>query len=106
MEFLTKPFRDQDLLDAIQLALDRNRAAREQQREADDLQKRYATLTAREREVMSLVITGIPNKQIAAELGSSEPTVKIQRGNVMEKMRAGSVVELVRIADKIKLAKK
>jgi len=106
VEFLTKPFREQELLDAIQVALERNRAARKEQSEADDLQRRYETLTAREREVMSLVITGMLNKQIAAELGSSEATVKIQRGHVMEKMQAGSVVELVRIADKIKLAGK
>jgi FixJ family two-component response regulator len=102
--FLTKPFREQDLLDAIQEALERHRAACEQQSEIEDLEKRYATLTAREREVMSLVVCGMPNKQIASELGSSENTVKIHRGHVMEKMHAASVVELVRIADKIKLA--
>jgi len=90
VEFLTKPFRDQDLLDAIQQALDRDCSGRAQQREIEDLQQRYRTLTAREREVMSLVVSGMLNKQIASELGASE-------------MRAGSLAELVRMADKIKL---
>jgi len=103
VEFLTKPFRDQDLLDAIQQALQRDRTSREQQREIDDLRKRYGTLTAREREVMGLVVSGMLNKQIAAELGASETTVKMHRGRVMQKMRAGSVVELLRMADKIRL---
>jgi len=102
-EFLTKPFREQDLLEAIQQALQRNRATREQQSEIDDLQKRYGTLTAREREVMSLVVSGRLNKQIASELGASETTVKIHRGRVMEKMQAGSLAELVRMADRLKL---
>jgi FixJ family two-component response regulator len=104
VEFLTKPFRDQDLLDAIQQALQRDRAAREQQAEIHDLQERYYALTAREREVMTLVVSGMPNKQIASEIGASEATVKIHRGHVMEKMQAGSVVELVRMADKLKLS--
>ncbi len=104
VEFLTKPFREQDLLDGIQEALERHRATCERQSKAAELQKRYATLTAREREVMSLVVCGMLNKQIAAELGSSETTVKIHRGHVMEKMRAKSVVELVRIADNLSLA--
>jgi FixJ family two-component response regulator len=103
VEFLTKPFRDQDLLDAIQQALQRDRAAREQQAEVDGLHGRYQTLTAREREVMGFVVSGMLNKQIASQIGASEATVKIHRGNVMQKMQAGSLIELVRIADKLKL---
>jgi FixJ family two-component response regulator len=103
VEFLTKPFRDQDLLDAIQHALQRDRAAREQQDEVNELHGRYLSLTAREREVMGLVVAGMLNKQIAAEIGISEATVKIHRGNVMQKMQAGSVIELVRASDKLKL---
>jgi FixJ family two-component response regulator len=102
VEFLTKPFRDQDLLDAIQQALQRDRAAQEQQAEIHDLQERYGALTAREQQVMALVVSGMLNKQIASEIGASEATVKIHRGNVMRKMRAGSVVDLVRMADKLK----
>jgi FixJ family two-component response regulator len=104
VEFLTKPFRDQDLLDAIQQALQRDRADRERQAEIHVLQEHYRALTAREREVMALVVSGMLNKQIASELGASEATVKIHRGHVMEKMQAGSVVELVRMADKLKLS--
>ena len=104
VEFLTKPFRDQDLLDAIQQALERDRAERDRQAEIHDLQERYGALTAREQQVMALVVSGMLNKQIASEIGASEATVKIHRGNVMHKMQAGSVVDLVRMADKLKLS--
>jgi FixJ family two-component response regulator len=103
VEFLTKPFRDQDLLDAIQQALQRDRTAQEQQAEIHDLQGRYHALTRREQEVMTLVVSGMLNKQIASEIGASEATVKIHRGQVMHKMQAGSVVALVRMADKLNL---
>jgi FixJ family two-component response regulator len=102
VEFLTKPFRDQELLDAIQQALQRDRAAREQQAEVAGLHGRYEALTAREREVMGLVVSGMLNRQIASQIGASEATVKIHRGNVMQKMHAGSLIDLVRIADKLK----
>ena len=104
VEFLTKPFRDQDLLDAIQQALQRDRAEQDRQAEIHDLQERYGALTAREQQVMALVVSGMLNKQIASEIGASEATVKIHRGNVMRKMQAGSVVDLVRMADKLKLS--
>ena len=103
VEFLTKPFRDQDLLDAIQQALERDGDAQNEQSEIHDLQGRYHALTVREREVMTLVVSGMLNKQIASEIGASEATVKVHRGNVMHKMQAASVVDLVRMADKLKL---
>jgi FixJ family two-component response regulator len=101
VEFLAKPFRDQDLLDAIQHALEIDRAARLERSMVAELRRRYESLTKREREVMKLVVSGLLNKQIAGELGSSEVTVKMHRGQVMHKMKAQSLVQLVRMAEKI-----
>ena len=103
VEFLTKPFRDQDLLDAIQQALERDRTGRKQRKEIEDLRRRFDLLTQREREVMALVVTGLLNKQIAGELGTSETTIKIHRHQVMEKMAAKSLAELVRMSDRLRL---
>ena len=100
MEFLTKPFRDQDLLDAIQEALERDRQTREQRAEVEVLRRRFDSLTPREGEVMELMVAGLLNKQIAAELGASETTVKIHRHHVMEKMGASSLAELVKMAER------
>ena len=102
VEFLTKPLRDQDVLDAIQAALRHDRARLEDERKVADLRNRYDSLTAREREVMTMLVSGRVNKQIAAEAGISEVTVRLHRGQIMRKMRASSLADLIRIADKIK----
>jgi FixJ family two-component response regulator len=101
VEFLTKPFHDQELLDAIHTAIERDRERRREALLVAELQERYATLTERERQIMSLVVVGRANKQIAAELNLSEMTVKVHRGQVMRKMHAGSLPELVRMADRL-----
>ena len=102
VEFLTKPLREQDVLDAIQAALRHDRARLEDERKVGDLRNRHESLTAREREVMALLGSGRVNKQIAAEAGMSEVTVRLHRGQIMRKMRASLLADLIRIADKIK----
>jgi FixJ family two-component response regulator len=99
VDFLTKPFRDQDLLDAVVAAIDRDRKRREAEKAVGDLQSLFEALTVREREVMALVASGLMNKQIAAELGLAEITVKIHRGHVMKKMGARSLADLIRMAE-------
>jgi FixJ family two-component response regulator len=101
VEFLTKPFRDQDLLDAIQVALERDRGRRQRQTEIKILRERFASLTPREREVLPLVVSGLLNKQVAAEIGTTEATVKVHRSQLMRKMGAESLPDLVRMAEKI-----
>ena len=101
VEFLTKPFREQELLDAVRSAIERDRTMRAERQERTELRRRYASLTPRERDVLARIVAGLLNKQIAGELGTSEATVKEQRGHLMAKMEAGSVAELVRFASRL-----
>lgn len=103
-EFLPKPFRDQDLLDAIRQAIERDQVARQQRADLAEIQDRYNTLTSREREVIVLIVRGMLNKQVAAELGITEVTIKVHRHNIMQKMKAKSLPALVRMAEKLRLA--
>jgi RNA polymerase sigma factor (sigma-70 family) len=102
VEFLTKPFRDQDLLDAVRIALERDRARREQDKDVMILQRRFDSLTSREQEVIAMVVAGMLNKQIADQLGTAESTVKVQRSRAIEKMHAESLVDLIRMIEKLK----
>jgi len=101
VEFLTKPFRDQDLLDAVRVAIDRDRARREQETETAAIRQRFERLTSREQEVVSMVVSGMLNKQIAAELGTAESTVKVQRSRAMEKMQADSLAHLIKMMQRV-----
>jgi len=102
VEFLTKPFREQDLLDAIQLALERDRARRQGDAEIAVLRERFESLSPREREVVGMVVSGMLNKQIAADIGTTENTVKVQRSRAMEKMQAQSVADLVKMVERLR----
>lgn len=106
VEFLTKPFRDQELLDAVRVALDRDRTRRKHDKEVAGLRQRFDSLTSREQEVVSMVVAGMLNKQIAAELGTAESTVKVQRSRAMEKMQAASLAELIKMIEKVKTPSK
>jgi RNA polymerase sigma factor (sigma-70 family) len=102
IEFLTKPYRDQDLLDAVRVALERDRARREEEKDLTDLRQRFESLTPREQEVISMAVLGMLNKQIADQLGTAENTVKVHRSRAMEKMNAQSFADLVRMIEKLK----
>jgi RNA polymerase sigma factor (sigma-70 family) len=105
IEFLTKPFRDQDLLDAVQVALDRDRARRQREGEIATLRERFESLSAREREVVAMVVSGMPNKQIAAKIGITENTVKVHRSRAMEKLQAQSLADLVKMVERLRYLK-